>query len=56
MDDSPNFGKLFELAWLAYNSANTPITKDKAARSLVVAFETLIANNVASASSVTQNV
>lgn len=54
MDSTPDFGKLLEIAMLAYNAANpsSPITKDTASRAIVLGLETLIATNVANASTV----
>lgn len=55
MDSTPDFGKLLEIAMLAYNAANPgfPITKDTASRAIVLGLQSLITANVSNASEVT---
>lgn len=49
-----DFTKLLQIALNEYNSANsTSYTMDSAARAIVLALETLIATNIANASTVT---
>jgi hypothetical protein len=54
MDSSPDITRLFEIALQRYNSANTPISRDAAARARVLTLQAGITANLANVASVTQ--
>jgi hypothetical protein len=54
MDSSPEIAELFEIAWIQYNADNTPVSRELAARAIVLGLQSLIAANIANASTVTQ--
>ena len=58
MDSSPDVSRLFELALIRYNVTNrtSQVSRDQAARAIVLGLQTLISTNAANASTVTQQI